>query len=69
MYMEEFMEMEETLMKKNVDGMCKIGLLEDDNIVNFRCYIICKYDEKVVASSYGLMENSSSREFCGLWGN
>ncbi len=31
--MEEFMEMEKTLMEKNEDNMGKIGLLEvDDNI-------------------------------------
>jgi hypothetical protein len=38
-------------------------------LLNFRGYIVCKYDEKVVASSYGLMEKKNSREFCGLWGN
>jgi hypothetical protein len=33
MSMEEFMEMEKTLMEKNEDNMGKIGLLEvDDNI-------------------------------------
>lgn len=38
MYMEEFMKMEETLMEENENGICKIKLLEDDNIAKLQVF-------------------------------